>query len=82
MTDVGMRPLSADLAVAGLRPIRRRKSARDLLQKALYTVGLASSPLRGSPAEERLLQGAGVSALPPSSVATGLTFVASLDCQP
>ena len=62
-------PLSADLAVAGLRPIRRRKSARDLLQKALYTVGLASSPLTGLPAEERLLQGAaGVSAfLPPCS---------------
>ena len=46
----------------GLHFIRRRKSARDLLQKALYTVGLASSPLTQSrsQAEEALLRDAGM----------------------
>ena len=40
---------------AGLYTIRRRKSARDLLQKALYTVGLASSPLPRLPSQTQTL---------------------------
>ncbi|CAK0780533.1 hypothetical protein CVIRNUC_005084 [Coccomyxa viridis] len=39
----------------GLCTIRRRKSARNLLQKALYTVGLASSPLPRSPSQTQTL---------------------------
>lgn len=65
--------MTLDGGAAGLQRIRRRKSARDLLQKALYTVGLASSPLTQprSQAEASLLQNAGT-CVPPTPAAQGV----------